>query len=648
MSSRLFLIAGCLLTHIVGWSTNSHRVVARLAASMISSRSTSYFVSRLLPQIGEDDSLEGKMALYSDFADDDSLADPLKQARHFASFSKDKCGPSVDFDVTKDCEGGNCIVTALVDLASKLIDPTSDDTTRSYALMYIIHLVADLHQPLHLGFEENKGGNFFKVLVDLINDPNLTLHEVWDWVVIARGNSNLFAHEYASRLVDRIENTRNFESFITDVLGDSDLDKNYSIDSLTRFIQDIAVETFRDVTCESVYIDSGSSQLIQSGSKLTPKYLEDSFPIAERQLLKAAIRLAFLLESLNKERVRMRDIARVERKLAAVALGQASPQTSPEKSPSDFSSPSWFSGLSSFSDDEEETTVRENPEEQVGSSQGATAEIQPSIFPPREKKTPRVKIPTMVNGINVSKLIIIRDPTDGVAVITTRESMNRHGGKPGPTAGHFLNLHGDHGTQVFRFKSDSTVFRNKDVTPYIFECIYRHMTGDTNPNPRIEHMMNTIVNSIGPLTPCYDPAEIHKAFYDKRDDWFVIRFRPNFAVMTLRSNIHETKSPRVFKFNGHKIEDHRGKRMYLLIDTKIADDQPPESVFTDVARMIEKQTMFDMRRFSTEYPKFKNELDDLYAGLMKTGQQSGALVKVSQTPRTDKPYLASIGYLGRA
>ena len=52
-------------------------------------------------------------------------------------------------------------------------------------LLELFHLIGDLHQPLHVGFGEDKGGNTFEVQ---FNDKGSNLHKVWDSEIIEYKN----------------------------------------------------------------------------------------------------------------------------------------------------------------------------------------------------------------------------------------------------------------------------------------------------------------------------------------------------------------------------------------------------------------------------------------------------------------------------
>ena len=68
-------------------------------------------------------------------------------------------------------------VTALHRFAATVRDPRANPEAKALALRFIIHIVGDLHQPLHAGNGTDKGGNDVKVRF-FRDDTNL--HAVWD------------------------------------------------------------------------------------------------------------------------------------------------------------------------------------------------------------------------------------------------------------------------------------------------------------------------------------------------------------------------------------------------------------------------------------------------------------------------------------
>lgn len=73
------------------------------------------------------------------------------------------------------------LLTALSRAVDNLKQTRLDERKRKEALMVILHLIGDMHQPLHTGYPDDKGGNTTQVFFD----GNLTsLHHVWDEDII--------------------------------------------------------------------------------------------------------------------------------------------------------------------------------------------------------------------------------------------------------------------------------------------------------------------------------------------------------------------------------------------------------------------------------------------------------------------------------
>jgi len=69
------------------------------------------------------------------------------------------------------------IYRAILNCTSDLRDATKTREEKVFALKFLVHLVGDLHQPMHTGRSEDSGGN--KVKVSLMRREN-NLHGLWD------------------------------------------------------------------------------------------------------------------------------------------------------------------------------------------------------------------------------------------------------------------------------------------------------------------------------------------------------------------------------------------------------------------------------------------------------------------------------------
>jgi hypothetical protein len=86
-------------------------------------------------------------------------------------------------------------VTALQRFSAALRDPAASREQQQLALRFIVHIVTDLHQPLHVGKGDDRGGNDVKVT--WFGRPT-NLHAVWDSALV--DEEALSFSEWAERL----------------------------------------------------------------------------------------------------------------------------------------------------------------------------------------------------------------------------------------------------------------------------------------------------------------------------------------------------------------------------------------------------------------------------------------------------------------
>ncbi len=146
------------------WGVEGHHVVARVAESRLTPRARAE-AERLLG----DQSLED----VSTWADDIRRARPATAPWHYVDIELSDTA----YDPARDCPHSACAIDALTTQLGILADTTRSDSARAEALRWVIHLVGDIHQPLHGSDDHDKGGNDVHV-VYRGNPANL--HSLWD------------------------------------------------------------------------------------------------------------------------------------------------------------------------------------------------------------------------------------------------------------------------------------------------------------------------------------------------------------------------------------------------------------------------------------------------------------------------------------
>ncbi len=151
----------------LAWGKTGHRVIGDIAARLVH-RHTRAEIRRIL-------GVEGiaEASTWPDF--ERSNPDPFWQKQagpyHYVTVPAGKT-----YDVGMAPPEGDA-VTALAKFAATVRDPSASREAKALALRFIVHIVGDLHQPLHAGNGSDHGGNDVKVV---FNREATNLHAVWD------------------------------------------------------------------------------------------------------------------------------------------------------------------------------------------------------------------------------------------------------------------------------------------------------------------------------------------------------------------------------------------------------------------------------------------------------------------------------------
>lgn len=85
------------------------------------------------------------------------------------------------YERERDCPDGRCVTEGIVHFANRLTYPEPDHEKRLRDFSFVCHLVADLHQPLHAGFRDDRGAN----TVDIeFRGEEWNLHQFWDSISV--------------------------------------------------------------------------------------------------------------------------------------------------------------------------------------------------------------------------------------------------------------------------------------------------------------------------------------------------------------------------------------------------------------------------------------------------------------------------------
>lgn len=237
---------------IPNWGATGHRTVGEIADNYLS-RKTKKAIARLLDC--------HTLAFYSTFADDikSDKAYNKYYTWHYVNFEFGE-----KYDPAKADEKGD-LIQGIETCIKILKDPLASEEDKTFYLKMLIHFIGDLHQPLHVGRGEDKGGNDIKV--KWFNESS-NLHRIWD-----------------SDMID---------SYKMSYLEMADNADKLSKDQ----VKAIQKGSFLDWTYESQALAKTVYESAQDGDKLSYRYSYDYFNTVRQQLQKGGIRLAKVLNDI--------------------------------------------------------------------------------------------------------------------------------------------------------------------------------------------------------------------------------------------------------------------------------------------------------------------------------------------------------------
>lgn len=255
------------------WGIDGHLITCRIAQSRLS-KAASNAVSNLLPDYADND-----LSSLCSWADDVKFRYHWSSALHYIDTPDDLC----TYSYNRDCkdEGGvkdRCVAGAIYNYTNQLLnyENSSYQYNLTQALLFLSHFIGDIHQPLHVGFTSDKGGNTIDVHWYTVKT---VLHHVWDVNIIETAEERFY-----------------------------DSDVNELIEALQKNITTVwanqakAWETCDQASCPDIYATEGIKAACDwaykgasEGSVLGDDYFLSRDPVVNMRLAQGGVRLAATL-----------------------------------------------------------------------------------------------------------------------------------------------------------------------------------------------------------------------------------------------------------------------------------------------------------------------------------------------------------------
>jgi hypothetical protein len=281
-----------------GWNSDAHKMVAKTVSTILSRKTARFITSH----IKDKEMLNSKrmtrlahalvsVSAWPDFiaVSDESMA--WSTSLHFAHTPHRACER---FAMERDCPKGKCIVSAIADFINQASDFDASKESREEALKFLIHLLADIHNPMHIGFQRDLGGNLISLDLEGFETKE-TLHHVWDDVLVDMIKAEIKPGAQWWEAVG----TRAFsvDPFERSAYSSIPLSK----DDILGFAIEIASETAVSVTCNYGYKHENGEWIREHGDRLSEEYLRTRKDFAREQLKKSVVRLVQVLEFVSQQ-----------------------------------------------------------------------------------------------------------------------------------------------------------------------------------------------------------------------------------------------------------------------------------------------------------------------------------------------------------
>ena len=239
-------------TTIDVWGPTGHRATGKIAENHLTNKA-----KRKTDKLLQGESL----AFVSTYADEIKSD---KKYNEFYSWHYINMPLDGDYETAEKNPKGD-LVTGINHCVRVLKDENSSTVDKRFYLKMLVHLVGDLHQPMHIGQKEDKGGNSIQVQWF---KRGTNLHRVWDENMI---------EEWKMSYLELANNT-----------------KDLSKEQIKAIQKGNVVDWVKDThqITKKVY---GS---VEVGEDLRYRYSYDYFPVVREQLQKGGIRLAKILNEI--------------------------------------------------------------------------------------------------------------------------------------------------------------------------------------------------------------------------------------------------------------------------------------------------------------------------------------------------------------
>jgi len=285
----------------MAWGPEGHTIIAQLATNMLTpaaSKEVSYLLDgqTIMDVVNEPDDY------------DHTTQGAWSACLHYVNMDLDQS----NFSMSEDCgpvgtvptccvvaaiENYTTIVTAQVQnirlLRRALRDDDNNDSSEPVPLSFLSHFVGDVHQPLHVGYGCDTGGNVVNVIL-FGEDTNL--HASWDTGMIEHYNSD--ANSFAEELQETLDKNPYLASnYTANMTAEWWADESFTYVRNDVYVWDPTSSPSMSALKRAPITYPGNCPLTQTIT-LTDDYYNYNIEVIKQRLMAAGVRLGTLLNQI--------------------------------------------------------------------------------------------------------------------------------------------------------------------------------------------------------------------------------------------------------------------------------------------------------------------------------------------------------------
>lgn len=184
MTFKSLLVLGTALiaSNLYAWGPLGHKIVGEIAQMNLTPKAEAE-LKKILPN-----TTLAEVSTWADLIKSESQWQSSKPW-HFVNVPDGETYA----DINKDPQGD--VISATNGFIKTLEDKSASNDKKAEAVKFLVHLIGDIHQPLHVGRIEDRGGNNIDIT---FFDRPMNLHSLWDSGLIEY--QHIGVKEYAIKL----------------------------------------------------------------------------------------------------------------------------------------------------------------------------------------------------------------------------------------------------------------------------------------------------------------------------------------------------------------------------------------------------------------------------------------------------------------